>query len=311
MKPSIRHIDLNLLLLFDAIYKARNLTIAGERVGLSPSAASHALARLRTIFDEPLFVRLSHGLEPTPFSDALAKKVSVGLVAIRAVFEKPAFEPGMTTRTFRIAMTDIGEQLLLPVLCCHLKEIAPGISIETCHPPARLLHEGMASGEVDFAIGFVPQIRDGIRQKLLHRSAYACVVREGHPDIRDALTLKQYCDASHVVVFAAGTGHGDVIERALEATNVSGQIALRVTHFLAIPAIIMNTNFIATIPRTLAESFHRTLNVRVFVPPIFLPPFDVKQYWHERYHFEPGGRWLRDVIASLNSQVVVRPVRAD
>lgn len=300
MKSSIRNIDMNLLLLFEATYHARNLTIAGQMVGLSPSAASHALARLRTVFKEPLFVRLPHGLAPTPFADKLAAQVSVGLDAIRTVLDKVAFQPETTTRNFRIAMTDIGEHLLLPKLYRHLKMIAPGVSIEACQPPVRALQDGMASGEVDFAVGFVPQIRIGIRQKLLYRSSYACVVREGHPDIRDTLTLKQYRDASHLVVLAAGTGHGDVIEHALRSPSVEAEIAMRVTHFLALPAIITSTNLVATIPQSLAESFQQIFGVRVFVPPVKLPRSEVKLYWHERYHLEPGGNWLRAVIASIS-----------
>ncbi|HEY6240409.1 MAG TPA: LysR family transcriptional regulator [Burkholderiales bacterium] len=297
-----RRIDLNLLVVFEAIYKARNLGAAGQTIGLSQPAMSHALARLRSLFKDPLFVRLPRGLQPTPYADTIAPTVAQGITAIRGVFDEAGFDPASSKRVFRIAMTDLGERIFLPSLCAHLAKVAPAVSVETCQPSIKELREAMASGEIDLSTGVIPSLEAGFRQQILTRSAYVCVVREGHPKIRDALTLRQFREASHVLVAAnpsTAIGHAETIERALRAPGVNARIALRNAHFLALPGIVLNTDFVATLPKGLAASFQEHLKVRVFPPPVPLPGFEIKLYWHDRYHREPGNKWLRGVFAEL------------
>ncbi|VCU71793.1 HTH-type transcriptional regulator SyrM 1 [Pigmentiphaga humi] len=294
----IRGVDFNLLLLFEAIYRTRNLSAAGRAVGISPSAASHALARLRSVFNDPLFVRIPRGLEPTPLSDRLAKQTTTALEAVSAIFDQVAFEPHREHRTFRLAMTDIGEHLLLPRLHERVTAEAPGVRIETCAPPLHLLHEGLESGEVDLALGFFPQIRNAMRQLRVKTSKYVCLVRNEHPVIRDALSLEQYLDASHAIAAPAGDQRGEILERTLKHAPLRGQIAIKVLHFLALPHLVANSDLIATVPSRLAESLHPSWNLRTFDLPLELPRYDVKLYWHERFHQDPGNRWLRGLIAA-------------
>jgi DNA-binding transcriptional LysR family regulator len=300
-----RRIDLNLLVVFDAIYRARNLGAAGHTIGLSQPAMSHALARLRSLVKDPLFVRLPRGLQPTPYADTIAPTVTQGITAIRGVFDEVGFDPSSSRRTFRIAMTDLGERVLLPELCAHLAKIAPAISIESCQPRIEDLRQAMAAGEVDLASGIVPTLGAGFRQRVLLHGTYCCMVREGHATIRHSLTLQGFREASHVLVAtnpSTATGHTEVIEKALRAPSVNARIALRNAHFLALPGIILNTDFVATLPTKLAASFQEHLKVRIFPPPIPLPGFEVKLYWHDRYHREPGNKWLRGVFAQLFRQ---------
>lgn len=299
MKRAARRVDLNLLVVFDAIYRARNLTAAGESIGLSQPAMSHALARLRWLYKDPLFTKLSQGLQPTPYAEDMAPAVLQALTAVRATLDKVGFDPATANRTFQFAMTDIGERVLLPYLCKQLDAEAPGIFVQTSQPPVRELSEAMARGAIDLALGFLPQIGPGFRQQLMYRSSYACVVRADHPTIRSALSLKQFSEATHVLPYSKGTAHGETIERALLATNVRAKIGARISHFLAVPGVITNTDFIATIPRTLAESFRRTLGFRLFAPPVPLPTFEIKLYWHERSHLDPGNEWLRRKCAQI------------
>jgi DNA-binding transcriptional LysR family regulator len=298
MKPSIRNVDFNLLLLFEAIYRARNLTVAGQMVGISPSAASHALARLRNTFNDPLFVRLPRGLEPTPLADEMAGQTTAALDAVRAVFNRSEFAPESVQRTFRIAMNDVAERLMLPALSRHLQQQAPGVSLQTSAPLVRAIQQNLENGDIDMAFGSMPHIRGEIRQQLLNSTPYACVARGGHPDIRGSLSREQYLTASHVVAFPAGAVHGENIEHALAEANFRGRIAIRVRHFLAIPGIVNSTDLIATIPRALADSFRAGADIQVFEPPIEVPPYEVRLYWHERYHLEPGNKWLRSLIAT-------------
>ena len=300
-----RRIDLNLLVVFEAIYKARNLGTAGETIGLSQPAMSHALARLRALFKDPLFVRLPRGLQPTPYADTIAPTVAQGITAIRGVFDEVGFDPASSRRIFRIAMTDLGERLTLPPLCAHLAKVAPAVSIESCQLGLKELREAMAAGEIDLAWGTIANLDAGFRQQVLLRSTYVCMVREGHPKIRDALTLQQFREASHVLVASnpsAATGHAEAIEKALRAPSVNARIALRNSHFLALPGIVLSTDFVATLPKRLAASFQEHLKVRAFAPPVSLPSIEAKLCWHDRYHREPGNKWLRGVFVQLFRQ---------
>src|SRR3954468_3666724 len=217
-----QRVDLNLLVVFDAIYRTHNLSAAGQALGLSQPAMSHALNRLRALLKDPLFVRLARGLQATPYADAIAATVTHGLATIRGVLTEPGFDPATSTRTFRIAMTDIGERVALPRLCGHLEAHAPEVSIETCQPGIRDLREGLAAGDIDLAVGVLPDLGAGIKHRMYARSSYVCMVRAGHPVIRDSLTLHQFRSASHVIVTSAAstaTGHAQAIERALREVS--------------------------------------------------------------------------------------------
>jgi DNA-binding transcriptional LysR family regulator len=298
-----RRIDLNLLGVFDAVYRARNLTAAGEVFGLSQPAMSHALARLRWMVKDPLFVKTPRGLQPTAFADEIAPTLRQSLDAVRRTLAGVNFDPLSATRVFRIAMTDIGEQILLPRLCAHLGALAPGIAVEACQPTGPDLREAMARGEVDLAYGgtFV-QLGAGFRSQLVYRSGYVCLVRRGHPAIRNHLTFKQFRESGHVVAYSATTSTAEVVERALLRRDVSARIAVRVPHCLAIPAIVASTNHIAIVQENLARSFRRSLNLRLFPPPIKLPQFDIRLHWHERADLDPANRWLRATCAKVLTQ---------
>lgn len=304
MKSSVntlgRRVDLNLLVLFDAIYRTNNLGAAGEALGLSQPAMSHALSRLRILLKDPLFVRLPRGLRPTPYADAIAATVTDALTTIRAVLTQPGFDPATSSRVFRLAMTDIGERVVLPRLCAWLAKHAPGVGIETCQPGVRELMDGLASGEIDLAVGVLPELGTGIRQHTFAHITYVCMVRARHPSIRNKLTLEQFRAASHVIVTSAAstaTGHAQAIERALR--SVKARIAVRNAHYLALPGLVLSTDLVATLPRGIAVLMQENLKLKVFEPPIALPKAQARVYWHERYHREPGNQWLRAFLMRL------------
>ena len=300
-KPLSRQLDLNLLDLFDTIYKTRNLTMAGNVLGLSQPAMSHALARLREMYGDPLFVRLPQGLRPTPFAEQLAGPVSVALQIVRGTLDKAPFDPASAQHTFRIAMTDIGEQVFLPLLLRHLEQHAPGIRIETRPTsinPAALVND-LSTGDIDIALGFISRPGKGIFQKFLFRDRYVCVVRGDHPLVGETLSLEDFRNLRHIVPNVAGTGHGDLIGTALANHGIRDSVMLRVTHFLSIAHLVANTDMVAMVPRNLANTFAASWKLRQLQSPLDLPLFDVTQYWHERYHQEPSNRWLRELIEAI------------
>lgn len=292
-------IDLNLLVTFEAIYRSRNLTAAGRGLGLSQPAMSHALGRLRSTFSDPLFVRLPFGLQPTPLANEIAPTLLEGLAAIRGSLQRKTFDAAKSLRVFNVGMGDIAEVVHLPQVVREVHVNAPHVRLNSNTIPGPRLRDALGDGEVDMATG-IYQLGAGCRAIALYESEYACVLRADHPAIRAELTLKQFKAAEHVLVAPKGASqHAQIIERALTSHKVNARIAVQVSTFHGVMALIASTDLIATIPRRLAQSMQKSANINVLPPPIPLPKFKVSLYWHERFHREPGNAWLRSVYIKL------------
>ncbi len=212
---SIAGLDLNPLVVFDAILKEGNITLAARRVGLSQPAMSSALGRLRKTFNDPLFVRTGSGMQPTPYAQLLAPPVQRACELIAGSLRIGAgFKPASSTRTFSFYMTDIGEAVFLPKLLRELDRGAPGVKVKVLRIPERGAKEAMAEGEVDIAIGLFPDLKAGFFQQRLYRDEFVCVLRADHPNVKGALSLKQFAGIRHAVIATAGTGHEAAVERA-------------------------------------------------------------------------------------------------
>ncbi len=306
---NIQSIDLNLLVAFNALMQERNLTRAGALIGLSQPSMSHALARLRKICGDPLFVRVRTGMEPTPFAERIADPVRHGLDMLRSsVASAMTFDPATSDRTFKVLISDIGEVAYLPRLMSHLGNEAPGVNLRAIQLPRERYQEAFESGEVDLAIGFLPGAWTAFFQQRLFDDTYACLARTDHPRIRASLSLAQFSAESHVVVEPAGsawegmsiqTSTTALIEHHLLGLGVSRRIALRVPHFMAVTAVIEDTDLLVTLPSYALKFLARTHRVKTFPLPVDAPTFQVKQFWHERNHHDAGNRWLRGVVAKL------------
>ena len=299
---NVSDLDLNLLLVFDAIATEGSVTVAGERVGLSQPAMSNALSRLRQLFDDPLFVRTPRGMRPTPFAQQLAQPVREALHLIKGALQQHAgFNAQTSTDTFRFSMSDIGEMVFLPGLLERVKRDAPGVKIEVVRIPIKDVHAALEAGELDLAIGFLPGLVAGMRQQALFREHYACMLRADHPLIGSKISAKQFRAASHVLVSYAGTGH-QVIEETFVREGLSARIAARVPHFLVVPMILARTELIVTVPSRVAAIFAQTGNFKVLPLPLAMPSFEVQLHWHQRFHQDPANRWLRGVMVDLYAE---------
>ena len=298
-KVDILDLDLKLLVAFEAVLTQRSVSGAAEVIGLSQPAMSTCIGKLRKILGDQLFVRTSRGMEPTPLGMDLAGPIRDALALLRqGLNQHRHFEPATSTRVFRIIMTDIGEQVFLPRLVKRLGDVAQGISLRTVQLPVKEMREALEAGEIDLAVGFIPDLAAGYYQQQLFKRSYVCVVRRDHPKIGDTLTLKQYINASHAIVSAPGTGH-QVVERVIARKGLNRRVVLHITHFLAIPLIVGNTDLMVTVPTMLAESYLPTSNIKLLEPPIKMPLYAIKQYWHERFHKDPANRWLREQFSDL------------
>ncbi|MDN0083766.1 LysR family transcriptional regulator [Crenobacter sp. SG2305] len=290
--------DIRLLQVFDEIYKTRSVTRAAENLGVGQPTVSIALARLREHFDDALFVRIANNMEPTPLAKELEHPVRTALDALDQVFgHQTGFDPATSDRTFCISMTDISQLVLLPKLWAYLRQASPGVHIEIV-PLSTDTARMLESGEADLALGFIPQLEAGFYQQVLFHQRYVCVAGADHPRIRDELTLAQFQAEEHAVVTTSGTGHL-ILDREISRQSITRRVALRVPNFLGIAFVVEQTDMLVTIPERLAQVLEGRGRFRVFPVPFELPAYAVKQHWHERYHHDPGNRWLRQVISDL------------
>ena len=293
----LREIDLNLLLVFDRMLAEKRVSAVAESLGLSQPAISNALARLRRAFGDELFLRTARGMEPTPFALQLAEPVAYAMGTLHeALNQQTVFDPATSTRSFTLAMTDIGEIYFAPVLMEVLSRAAPGVTISTVRNTAVNLRDAMEAGQVDIAIGLLPQLKASIFQRRLFKQRYVCLFSAAHPlAAKPKLTLKDFCAAEHLLVKAAGTGHGQVDE-LMAAQGIARRIRLTVPHFVAIGHILRSTPMIATVPERLAQSIAEPFGLVWRTHPVALPQIAINAFWHARFHRDPGNQWLRGVL---------------
>ncbi|MBY4597611.1 LysR family transcriptional regulator [Ottowia caeni] len=304
--------DLNLLNVFDALMTDGNLTRAGFRLGLSQPAMSHSLAKLRKLTGDPLFVRVPKGMLPTEYAIRIAPSVREGLRLLSgAISADEGFNPQSCQRTFQILMSDIGEMIYLPRLMAKVSSIATGVNIRVLQLPRESYAQAFLSGEADLAIGFLPNLGAGFYQQRLFSDSYVCLVRENHPRVRTRLSLTQFEQELHVLTEPGGSRYSTIshqtstttlIEQYLTTHKLTRRVALRVPHFLVVPAVVQASDLIATLPSAVIRYSATVSGVKMVQLPFAAPSFEVKQFWHERNHDDAGNRWLRGVIRDLFSQ---------
>ena len=299
-RADIRKVDLNLLVVFDVLLRLQSVTRTAEELGMSQPAMSLALNKLRAAFADPLFVRGSRGLSPTPRAAQLAVPVRHVLDQIRNdVLRQPSFDPATTDRTFTFNMADVGELVFLPRLYAHLRAVAPGANIRIVSTPPAHLAEAMQAGEVDLAVGYFPGLQGAaMYQQRLFSHSFVCIVRKDHPVFGSQITKKQFLEAQHAVVDQEGKSH-ELFEETLAAQGLARRVVLSIPHFLAVPLVVAGSDLIVTVPYAIAASFAKMTNLKMLRPPIQVGQPEVKQHWHARFHHDQVNRWIRGVVAEL------------
>ena len=296
---NIRDVDLNLLRVFDAVLREKSVTAAAARLDLTQPAVSNALARLRRMLDDALFVRTAEGMRPTPYAQGLADPVRQALGLVETALARPAgFEPATSVRTFRFHMSDIGEMVFLPALVERLQRVAPGVRVEVTPLALEEITDALASGALDLAVGALPGLAGLVRTRSLLRDPYVCLMRAGHPLAGRRLTERQFAGVSFALVSSLGGGHR-VVEEALAKHGLTGRIALRVPHFTVVPVVLERTDLVLTIPERVARVYERGGRFKSARPPIPIPPADVGIHWHERFERDPGNVWMRELLVEL------------
>ena len=281
------------------LIELRKLSAAAARLGLSQSAASHALARLRRRVADPLFVRGNGGFYPTPHGERLGAAARAALnILLDGFAANQPFDPSLTTRRFNIYLSDVGQMVLLPKLLAFLGREAPQASLRVCPIPLEQPGAALASGEVDLAVGFFTNLTTGFRQSMLFRERYVCVVRADHPDFRAGMTAEAFAAAPRALADASGMAHA-VIEAELKQHGFGGTERLIVPQFMVLPLVIAGSDLLVIMPSRLAKAFSELVSIKILRPPLPLRPYDIKVYWHERFHHDPANRWFRRTLTTL------------
>lgn len=291
-------IDLNLLRLFDAVYRARSVSRAAEALGLTQPAASHGLGRLRLLLKDALFTRTPGGVAPTPRAERLAVAVQSALGTLEEALDEPdRFEPLASRKVFRIHMSDIGEGRFLPSLMSKLGELAPGVRLETMPLAPGEIAPALDSGRIDFAFGFLPQVRDTQRAPLLN-DRYIVLLRKGHPFARRRRGSAALLEALQELDYVAVRTHAETL-RILQLLHLEDRVRLTTEHFMVLPAIVRATDLAVVMPRNIARGFAEEGHYVLIEPAFPLRDFTVSLHWSKRFDRDPASAWMRRLIVEL------------
>jgi DNA-binding transcriptional LysR family regulator len=298
---SLSAIDLNLLVVLRALLTERHVTRAAARVGLSQSATSHALARLRELYGDSLLVRRGRALALTPRAERLLPTLERGLSDLKAAIDgEPEFEPQSARQSFTLGMADYLQAVVMGPLLRELSRRAPHVDLHVSN--ALGLEEQLTAGNVDLGLQVSGRPHDSPLESLrLFEDEFVCLVRRDHPKIGPKISMQSYLAARHVVVAPSGTS-GSLVDTELAARGLSRRVALRVANFLIAPIIVAETDFVNTMPKRLGVKLAERYGLRALPPPLELPRFGFLLLWHPRVDRDPAQRWLRELIVNVSRE---------
>ena len=299
-------LDLNLIVALDVLLQERNVTRAAARLGITQSATSHALARLRAVTGDPLLVRTSKGMTPTVRAEALGPPIRRALEEVtRALAPPRAFDPRTARGRITLGTSDYGELVLLPRLVELLAQEAPGMDLRV-HTIGAELSEPLGAGAIDLAISPLGRGDEasGLVRRRLFEERFVCVVRKGHPLAGKRLTLARFAAASHALI-SPREKEGGFVDDALSRLGMSRRVAVMVPHFLIAPHLVASSDLVLTLARRVADVLAGPLQLALLEPPreLGLAGFTMSAVWHERTQNDPAQRWMRDRLVELARRV--------
>lgn len=305
VRSTLAGVDLNLLVALDALLVERNVTRAAQLLGMTQSALSHVLARLRLLFDDPLLIKTPRAMVPTALALGLEAPLRSALGELaQTLRRRPRFDPATSRRQFTIASADYATLVLIPKLMQRITAEAPLVSV-VVQPTTVDSPRELPTGQLDLVLGAIPpEIPDVFGRRLLEER-FVCLVRRDHPTVGATLTLEQYVALPHVLISPVGSGVSWV-DPVLERQGLRRHIALRVPHYLVAPPIVAETNMILTVAARVAKALGAALPVREVAPPIAIPDFTVSMYWHVQRSDDPGHKWLRELLAAVAGEVIAQ-----
>lgn len=300
------HLDLNLLVVLDTLLTEQNITRAAERLNVSQSAASGLLARLREYFDDELLVQVGRKMLPTPVAQGLAEPVRRVLLDIQStIVNKPEFDPLTCKRHFKLIATDFVTTVMLGPLAQHLQQRAPHITLDIQHASDRY-NQMLTQGEVDFVIMPDQYLSDLHAKELLFENDYQCVVWSHNTRVGDELSLEQYLSLGHIAVNFGSAREPSFSEKILQGYGQARRVELTTSSFNTVPHLLVGTERVAVIPRSLATLYGKFLSLRALTPPFELPLLREFTLWNKVLDSDPAHRWMRHLLQEVAQEYNVR-----
>ena len=295
---ALNRLDLNLLHVFDTIYREGSLTRAARALHLTQPAVSHSLSRLRDHFDDPLFTRQGNQMIPTPLARRFLESMRPGLNQIQgAVNQFHAFDPASQRKTYSLGLRDILESTFLPQLMERLVPY-PELEVVSQRVARRDMETQLAAGKLDFAVDVLLPISNQTSHQLLRQDRLVVVARSEHPLTRGKLTMEDYLAAKHILVSSRTEGPG-IEDFELSRLGVQRDIRLRCQHYFAACRVAESTDLLLTMPETYARIITERASLTLMDPPAQLPSIDVHLYWHKAYEKEPALIWFREQLRGI------------
>lgn len=296
---NLRSLDLNLLLIFDAVYAERSISKAALKLHLSQPTVSNSLSRLRERLGDPLFERSAQGMAPTPRAKMLAKPIRQALDAIeRGLRGDDEFDFSNSDREFVVAVEDYGETVILPRFVDWLANVAPRIRIRIRPEPGALLKAELRDGAADLALDYFALQEPSYRSQCVLTESLLTLARQDHPQVGEKLRLETYLALRHVVLTPRSTMM-PMIDLALSKRGLQRQIAVTVPHFLSMPVMVQTTDMICTLPRRMAHLYADNFRLRSHAVPLRIPEFPVYLLWHESAEADAGHTWFRNQLVDF------------
>lgn len=292
-------LDANLLVALDALLQESNVTRAAQRVGVTQSAMSQTLGRLRHQFDDPILVKVGRRMEPSPFGLRIKSRLHAAVVELEAIVgDRPTFDEATATDRFVVAMVDYVSLVLFPALSRAVSARAPGVDLAVHALDSGSIAPQLQQGAVHLYVGVAGQTERALATEPLFADRMRVVVRRGHPLAEGEPSIGAYADAAHILVSPRREA-GSIVSRALSATGRGRRVAIEVPYFSLVPELLEGSDLVATVPERIASLFARAHDVEVLAPPLALPDVEICMAWHPTFAADPARVWLRDIVSSV------------
>lgn len=303
------HLDLNLLVVLDTLLTEQNITRAAELLNVSQSAASGLLARLREYFDDELLVQVGRKMLPTPLAQSLTEPVRRVLLDIQStIVNKPEFDPRTCKRHFKLIATDFVTTVILGPLAQRLQQRAPHITLDIQHASDRY-NQMLTQGEVDFVIMPDQYLSNLHAKELLFEDDYQCVVWSQNTLVGEQLSLEEYLKLGHIAVNFGSAREPSFSEKILQGYNHLRRVELTTSSFITVPHLLVGTQRVAVIPRSLMSLYGEFLSLRALTPPFEMPLLREFTLWNKVLDSDPAHRWIRNLLQEIAAEYTLRTAK--
>lgn len=299
----MKQLDLNLLVIFDAIMREGSVSRAASVLAMTQPAVSNAISRMRVSFGDPVFVKEGRGVVATPFAQSLWQQTRKHLQSLKDAVDPQPFDPATTRQEFRIGVSDLTVDIYWSKLRQKIEQGAAGVDVLAVPFTSATMENMLLNAEVDFVISqATPSMAPQLRHIHLFDSYYACTMGNHHPLAHKPLQLEDFTQADHLMVSLSGDRQG-IVDCMLSDLGLERRVAMTTNHFSVVPKLLRENTLIATLPFGAIFEYTHCGELWVTKPPIDIPIKPISLIWHERNERNPAHRWLRDAITCINQRL--------